>query len=403
MACATLLLAGAAALVLGCGGGGGAREVNTTPAQAIDRAAVAEPVVIAPGADIVIGVSAALSGERAVQGVDLADAVELAVADRGGVVKGHKVRVVRMDDACANAEKAVTVARSFVTTDGLIGVVGPMCTAGAQAADRIYEAAGIPHILPAATRSDLAVAGERFFFRTAWRDDAQAATQARYLYDQAGVREVALVDDGEAYGKTLADAFASTFTSLGGTVASRDRMKRGTTDFSSFVDQIKAAPPSAVVFEGLNPEGVLLMKALAEAGFGGAFMAPDGVLSARDFLGVGGRSVEGAYVTGGANPDPAFVERFRQRTNREPSTSFVLQAYDAAGALMAAVDAAAVDDGGGSRVDRAGLVDALRAGRYAGLTGLVAFDDRGERSDGTTGGGGVVVYRVRDGQFQPAP
>ncbi len=279
-----------------------------------------------------------------------------------------------------------------------------MCTTGAQAADKVYEAAGVVHLLPTATRDDLSAQGERYFFRTAWSDDTQAQVQAQYARTIADASTAVVIDDGEPYGTTLADAFAASFAAAGGRVLSRERVERGSVDFGTLTGLVTSASPDIAVFEGLNPEAALLVKALRGGGYAGTFMAPDGVLSVRDFIVPGGAATDGAVVTAGDEPDPVFVARFKDRFQREPMTPFVLQAHDAAAALIQAIGNSAERESDGSLViDRAKLADALRAKPYSGLTGTIQFDDHGDRAGTTPAQLGIAVYRVSDGRFEQVP
>lgn len=349
---------------------------------------------------IVIGVSAALSGDQASSGADIADAVELAVADYGGTVAGHPVSVLRLDDGCTDPEMAVAVARSFINERGLAGVVGPMCTTGAQAANSIYEAAALPHVSPTTTRAEISGQDESFFFRTAWRDDVQSLMQARYAREALLADSAFVIDDGDPYGRNLADSFVEQFEDAGGRVLLRERIKRGDTDFSALVRQVLSAAPSVVVYEGFSPEGPLIIKALRDGGYTGTFIGPDGLLNARDFLPTAGPQGEGAVITGGAMPAEDLLLRFTEKFGRPPSTSFVLQAHDAATALLRAIDVVvAADADGAVRVDRARLAEAVRAQEFDGLTGPIAFDERGDRRGTTARELGLTVYRVSNGGF----
>jgi branched-chain amino acid transport system substrate-binding protein len=390
----------AVAALAACGGG-----ATGTPTPAPTPIDTPEPqIVIAAGQPVTIGVSAALTGEQSALGNDIADAAELAVIDAGRTFKGHALQVSRKDDGCADAEKAAGVAHAFVKDRILAGVIGPMCTTGAQAANGIYAQGQVVHISPSATRIDLASPGDHFFFRTAWRDDFQSRVQAAYAVNGLRATTAIVVDDAQPYGKALGDAFVEAFEGLGGYVSSRERVDRGQADFGALARQVKSVAPDVLVFEGLNPEGVLLAKALHDAGYAGAFMAPDGVLSQRDFVVAGGPAAEGALITGGANPDEAFVTRFRDNFKRAPGTTFVLQAHDAVSVLLAALSTAATQQADGSLViDRAKLADTLRAQTFAGLTGPIRFGDDGDRTGDRPSALGLTIYRVTDGQFQPLP
>jgi branched-chain amino acid transport system substrate-binding protein len=358
------------------------------------------PISVKRGAPIVIGASVALSGDQVNLGNDIADAAELAVRDRP-LLRGHPVQLERKDDGCTDAEQTVAVARAFAKEDALAGVIGPMCTTGAQAADSTYETAQIVHISPAATRSDLSAQNEQYLFRTAWRDEFQAEVQSGYALRDLSATTAVLIDDGDPYGKALADAFATAFEAGGGRILSRERVDRGGSDYSAVARQVVSAAPRLVVYEGLNPEGTLVLKAIRKEGYNGAFMAPDAVLSVRDFLKAGGAATEGAILTGGSTPDDAFVTRFHDAFQRDPGTPFVLQSYDAVTALLTAIDAAATEGSDGTlTIDRGRLAAQLRSQKFAGLTGPIQFDERGDRKGDTPSELGLAVYRVRDGQFE---
>ena len=310
---------------------------------------------------------------------------------------------MRKDDGCTDALKAVSVARGFIADTSVAGVIGPMCTTGAQAADPLYEAAHIIHVSPSATRVELSQQGERYFFRTAWSDDLQADIQASYARDTAKAASAVVIDDSEPYGKGLSDAFAAKFQSLGGTLMSHERIDRGTVDFSSTVKGVMSMNPDMVVFEGLNPEAALLVKELRNQQYAGIFMAPDGVFSAHDYLDAAGAASDGSIISGGPQPDADFIAKFQAKYQRAPQTAFVLQAYDAATALIGAIDATATAGSDGSlHIDRARLADALRSKKSLGLTGALSFDAYGDRVGTTPAEVGLVLYKVDRRTVRPA-
>lgn len=395
----TLTFVALALLFAACGGNG-----DSTPAPTQTSEARGGAIVIAPGAPLRIGVSVAMSGEQANIGADIGDAVDLAVADAGGAVRGHPIEAVRKDDGCTDAERALTVARTFIVDESVAGVIGPMCTIGSQAANHEYARASTVHITPSSTRVELSAQGDAYFFRTSWQDEAQARLQARYAIDRLRATQAIIIDDAEPYGTGLAEGIAVAYVEHGGQVVSRERIDRGTTDFGGLARQIASANPDVVFFSGLNPEGALLVRALRDAGYTMAFIGPDALVSARDFLVTAGNKAEGAILTGGAAPDEAYVAKFSGRYLRPISTPFVLQANDAVRALIAAIDAVATArDDGALVIDRVALAAKLRAQEYAGLTGRVSFDERGDRRGETAAELGLAVYTVTGGQFVAAP
>lgn len=357
-------------------------------------------IVIRAGETFTVGVSAPLTGAESQIGADIADAAALAVADWGAVLRDHAIEVSRQDDGCNDAEKAAAAARRLISDAALAGVVGPICTTGALAAGNLYEQASVVHLSPSVTRDELSGQGETYLFRVAWRDAKQAEQQAAYA-SAAGAATAVVVDDGEPYGKSLADGFATAFEAVGGRVLSRERIERGEVDFSSLAARVESAAPEVVVFEGLNPEGFLILRQLRESGYGSPFIGPDGILSVPDAA-AAGAVAEGAIVTGGAMPDAAFIERFRVMFGREPVTPFVLQTHDAVTLLLRALDATAVEDADGAlTIERAALARALRESGFTGLTGPIRFDEAGDRQGATPADLGLSIYRVSNGRFEP--
>ena len=105
----------ALALLAACGGDATSSQPQALPTESQPPA----DIVIAANETILIGISAALSGDQINLGTDIADAAELAVSDFGSMVAGRLVRVQRMDDECTNAEKAVSVAEELIADDTL--------------------------------------------------------------------------------------------------------------------------------------------------------------------------------------------------------------------------------------------------------------------------------------------
>lgn len=384
------LVAGAA--LTACDGDETPEPTSTPTAIAIEN------IRIPADGPATIGMSIALSGDQRAIGEDLKVAAEMAVEDAGGTLHGHPIEIASRDDACTDPRKANEAAGIFVADPSLIGVVGPMCTTGAQAANPLYDRSAVIHISPSATRNELSEQGEGHFFRTAWRDEAQAQVQARYAYQTLEAMSASLIDDGEPYGIGLAEQFTEAYEEMGGRVVSHDRVQPGTSDFETIARQTIESAPAIVVYQGLNPGGGLFLKALRAQGYTGEFMGPDGLLSLSDFIpSATAEAAEGAILTGGQVADAAFVERFTARAGRPPSTPFVLQAHDAVTALLRAAETAARTESDGSlEFDRERLTETLRRSRFAGLTGSLTFDEFGERAGETPLELGLRIYRVQD-------
>jgi len=150
-----------------------------------------------------IGVAANLDPGGSVHRPAFERGVELALAawpHRDGIA------LHRASDG-ADPQRARDVARRFVA-EGVDVVVGHFSSAAAAAAAPVYEQAGIPLLLPAATATALTV--HTTTFRVCGHDAALAEACAQDLAERHGVHGLCLADDGSPHAgrmrRHLADA-----------------------------------------------------------------------------------------------------------------------------------------------------------------------------------------------------
>src|SRR3990172_1836972 len=91
-------------------------------------------IIVPAGKPIVIGVSAPLSGPDSSSGGEDREAVITGVnrwkERNGGTIDGHEIVVRAEDDGCTEADITVQAAERLLRTEGLVGVIGPNCSAG---------------------------------------------------------------------------------------------------------------------------------------------------------------------------------------------------------------------------------------------------------------------------------
>jgi branched-chain amino acid transport system substrate-binding protein len=102
-------------------------------------------------ADILIGLAGPITGKDGWLGEQIERGAQLAVADlnAAGGVLGQQVELITADDFC-DPEQAVAAARKLVS-DGVIFVVGHLCSGASIPASAIYAAAGVLMISPTST------------------------------------------------------------------------------------------------------------------------------------------------------------------------------------------------------------------------------------------------------------
>jgi branched-chain amino acid transport system substrate-binding protein len=367
---------------------GGEEEATDDLPDAVLRPDAQTPIVVPASQPIVVGISAPLTGPDEAEGTEDRDAVIVGVErwkkSNGSQIEGHEIEVRAEDDGCTEADITAQAAERLLRTPGLVGVVGPSCSAGAQVAIPIYTQGGIVVISGSATQSALAASQPEggFFFRTAYRNDLEGTLAGLFASDTLQAKKVYLIDDGELYGRDLADAAQKAMVENEVTVT-RETVSRGMVDFSELAANIVAANPDLVGFAGFNPEAALLYRQLRDAGYTGLFGSGDAAASVPSFVEPVGAAAEGVIFAGCSPTLPDdFLADFEDVHGSKPAASaFVAQDADAVTILLDAIAQVAVEQADGSlTIDPAALRDAVRATNLdGGLSGSLAFDENGDR------------------------
>ena len=322
------------------------------------------------GKDVKIGIGGPLTTTSAGFGVEMKQAVELAVDERNdaGGVAGAKVVAVAVDDK-ADAEIGKAVAKTFCDDPAILGVVGHVNSGVAIATGKIYSDCGLAVITPMASNPQVTESGFATVFRLTNRDDKKGPGLARYLMQKMGKKRALVVDDGTPYGVGLADRFVTGFGS-GGTVVARKSVKVGDRDFADFV---KSFPPDfdVLFFAGIR-EGALILKEMRAQGLTQLFTCGDGCWDAKAFIQAaegaatkaeGVRVLSAAPALGTVPGSSEFGAKYTAKYG--PINNYAANSYDSARILMAAVaEAAKAKQGIPARAD---VVAALRKLIFPGI------------------------------------
>src|SRR5215472_4717358 len=201
------------------------------------------------GQTIKIGIGAPLTGGTASFGVEMKNAVELAVDEQNpaGGVLGGRVETRAFDDEASDA-KGQAAAALLCQDPQVLAVVGHVNSNVSVTASSVYAGCDLAMLTAMSSSPGVTERGLPNVFRLTNRDDHKGPGLAAYLYRKAGKRRAVVVDDQTAYGKGLADLFASAFTALGGTVVARPTVRVGDRDFQALLASL---PPNFdVLFYG---------------------------------------------------------------------------------------------------------------------------------------------------------
>lgn len=353
-----------------------------TLAAALIAASASAAAQTAPK-EIRIGIGGPLTTTSAGFGVEMRQAVDLAIDERNGAggLDGARIIGVALDDK-ADVAVGKAVAKSFCDDPAVLGVVGHVNSGVAIATGQVYADCGLAVITPMASNPKVTESGFATIFRLTNRDDRKGPGLARYLIRKMSRTRALVIDDGTPYGVGLADQFVAGF-GAGGTVVDRKSVKVGDQDFAAFV---QAWPKDFdVVFFGGIREGALILKEMRRQGLTQLFSCGDGCWDTKAFIvaaegaatkAEGVRILSAAPALGDVPGSAEFATRYTAKYG--PINNYAASSYDAARVLMAAVAQAAKSRNGAPT--RADVVAALRGLTFQGIAYAkpVAWTEKGD-------------------------
>ena len=359
--------------------------------------------VIPEGQTIKLGMGAPMTGDYSMFGIDISQGAQIAINDQADV-DGFAFELVA-EDTQGSPEAGAAVANKFVSDPTFVAIPGHIFSGSTEAAMPIYEEAGLPMLSPSATNPPLTELGSKVFNRVAFTDDIQAGDSSEFMYNELGIRKLAVMHDGGTYGQGLADLVKADFEALGGEVVAYEAVTVGETDYTAVLSSIAAKEPEAIYFGGYVAEGVVIVNQMAQSGLGDAiFFGCDGTFG-KEFLEKTGENGEGAYAASLVPPDSpakeAFDAAYAAAYGEDPGvlSPYTWSGYDAAKALMDQVASVAVlGEDGSLYVPRAALVKAVRTmSGVQGITGDITCTEVGECNTA-----GPALYIIQDGEWVSA-
>lgn len=324
-----------------------------------------------------IGFAGPLTGPSAHQGQDVEHGIQIAVeeANQQQLKIGDKVAQFKLvsEDDVADPRTGTAVAQRLVDSKVAV-VIGHYNSGTSIPASKIYAAAGIPQISPSATNPTLTQQGIPSVFRTV-NDDATLGRYAgNYLVSQLKAQRIAIFDDRTAYGQGLADEVTRAVKAAGGNVVVREYTNDKSTDFNAILTTAKAQKADAVFFAALDYQAAPMAKQMKNLGLKARFMNI-GNLPNDSFKQMAGSAAEGAYAWNYGTPllDMPKGAAFEQKLKDKFGVGVVQSspaAYDATWAAINAMVKAGSDD---PKV----YLPVLKSQSYDGVTGTIAFDDKG--------------------------
>lgn len=344
-------------------------------------------VDIVPGEPIHIAWIQTVSGISGPLGQTNVNGAQVALNEINFELLGHPVQWDGQDSYCSieGGQAAATIISSDPT---VVGVIGTTCSDETRGAMPLLSAAGMVMISSSNISPDLTNPEHPDhwpgYLRTAHSYLFQGRVAAEFTYNELGLTRAATINDGSPFAEGLQAAFASAFTELDGTITIQESVNVGDTEMQAMLDRIASSGPQLIYFPIFEPEGNLIAAKKCDiAGLEDTILLSADSLLTNTFPTAAGACAVGMYLTRtyvDSNVQADFLSSYAELFGENPATNYAPHSYDAMKMLLAAIEAVAVSDAGGTlHIPRQALRDALYTTMdFQGLTGVLNCDANGD-------------------------
>jgi branched-chain amino acid transport system substrate-binding protein len=324
----------------------------------------------------------------------------------------HTVGYQSCDDSTSQTNrfeffKCSANAKAYAAADRLVGLIGTFnsgCAVNVIPIVNRAAAGPLAMISPANTYVGLTRAGPgtspgdpeglyptgvRNYVRVTSADDVQGTAHG-LLADQLGLKSVYVLEDGEEFGRALAQNFTNAARGLGVELAGRETWDARSKSYDALAGRIRRSGAEGVLVAGvIDLNGVQLIRDLRTGlGPGIPIMTGDG-FPVSELLHFARREAIGMYVTTTATPlgelTPAGQRFAREFAPTQPGGSIPVYVLETAQAAEVLLEAISRSDG-----SRASVVEELRDVQISeGILGSFRFDANGDKTPGA-----ISVYRI---------
>ena len=319
-------------------------------------------------ADINVGVSVSATGPAASLGIPEKNTISLLPTNIGG----QKVNYIVLDDA-TDPTVATKNIKKLISENKVDVVIGSSTTPNSLAMMDVAADNETPMISMAGSAIVVEPmdAKRHWVFKSAQNDAHMATAIVAHMTDKK-LQTVAFIGFADAYGDGWLKEFAKIAELRKLKIVASERFQRNDTSVTGQILKIMAAKPDAVLVGGAGTPAALPQKALREKGYKGLIYQTHGVAN-NDFLRVGGKDVEGAFLPLGPmvianqlpNDNPVkksaleYVNKYEAAYGKGSVSSFGGHAWDAGVLLVNALPAALQKAKPGTVEFRRALRDAI--------------------------------------------
>jgi branched-chain amino acid transport system substrate-binding protein len=343
-----------------------------------------------------IGHVAPTSGGSAHVGKDNEYGARMAIDElnaKGVVIGGKKAKFELLaEDDAGDPKQGTAVAQKLVDSK-VNGVIGHLNSGTSIPASKVYSDAGIAQISPSATNPKYTRQGYKTAFRVVADDVQLGGTLGRYAVADMKGKTFAVIDDRTAYGQGVAEEFTKAVKAAGGTIVETQFTTDKAMDFSAILTAVKAKKPDIVFYGGMDAVAGPMIRQMKQLGIPAKVMGGDGICTGELPKLAAGAIADGQVIcaeAGGVEgAQKAGLDKFKADFKKKYGIDVQVYApytYDATMVMAEAMVKA-------GSADPAKYLPTLASANHKGVTGTIAFDDKGDIRNGA-----LTLYTYKGGQ-----
>lgn len=327
-----------------------------------------------------VGLIAPLTGEVAVYGNAVKEAVQLYIDDFNAADHPFDINLIIYDDK-GDPTEAMNAYNKLVYQDDIAVLLGPVTSSPTFGVAEASVDDGIPALTPTATHPDVTTYGDNFF-RACFEDPFQGGSMAKFASSELKATTAAIIyNNADTYSIGLRDAFMKTAEEVGLTVTTTEAYGASDIDFRAQLTNIIKTNPDVLFIPYYYNVTYMICSQARELGYTGTFLGVDGTDGVLAIEGADVSVFDGMYFANHYSADSdspvtqAFIKEYTDKYGGTPNALAAL-GYDGA---MIVCDALERVNNDGVKIDGESsyeaIIEALRATEVDGVTGHITFDE----------------------------
>jgi branched-chain amino acid transport system substrate-binding protein len=325
--------------------------------------------------------------DASVFGINLKQGVDLAVNQLSANLNnlGYQIEYVSYDDQ-SEIDIAVANAKEIIADPEALCGIGPLYSFIYLQTEEFYHRAGIPFISPSATMTEVTKRGYKEVNRILGKSDGQGVAAARFAQDQ-GKKKIFVLGGNDKASLEIISSFNKEAKKLGLKVVDTVYTDK-TEGFEDELVKLKESESDMIFSPSSSGQAGIFFREARAVGFEGILLGTDN-LDTSDLVNIAGPFViDGGglyYINSAIRPDLypdaiQFIEDYKLNYADTPGF-FSVQAYDAAGFCLKAIEIAIQSKNGGLPT-RDEVTQAIHSMTdYKGISGTFTFTEKGDLTE----------------------